>query len=83
MEVDRLGYMSHANITIAVQVCISAYMLMVMHVMLHRHCQCKAWRATAGRFVRCKHSRNSKLRDKHNQHQGKYEFLVHSVSFQI
>jgi len=69
------------DVAVTIQIGIGAYVLMMMGVVLHCHSQGKSWRATARGFAGRKHSWNNELRDQHNQYQGKYEFLEHSVSF--
>jgi hypothetical protein len=63
MNVDlaKGGHWLHADVAIAIQVCIGAYVLMFMLVMFHRHHECKTWRAASSGLACREYGRGSEL----------------------
>jgi len=67
----------HTDVAITVFVGISAYMTMVMVVVVHGHFELKDWRTATLRHGCRKNSWDRELRKKYNQQKRKDEFLNH------
>jgi hypothetical protein len=53
----------HTDVAVTISVGVSAYMTMVMVVMIHRHFESKSWRTIASSLACRKHGWDSELRD--------------------